>query len=153
MSIYARFYVLFNRISFKSDDLKKSLVKQHTGGRTDSLREMKPAEYDKLCENLEHSVRDPKSIEREELKRQRSRTLKLMQELGIDTTDWTRINAFCRDSRIAGQEFRDLSSGDLQALQVKLRSIQRSGGLKPSTQQLKKSAAQVIYFPDNDIIN
>ena len=25
-----------------------------------------------------------------------------MQKLGIDTTDWTRINAFCQDQRIAG---------------------------------------------------
>lgn len=150
---YARFYALFNRILFKSDDLKKILVKQHTGGRTDSLREMKPAEYDKLCENLERSVRDPKSIEREELKRQRSRTLKLMQELGIDTTDWTRINAFCRDSRIVGQEFRDLSPDDLHALQAKLRSIQRNGGLKPHLCELGKPETQIIYIQNNGIIN
>ena len=35
-------------------------------------------------------------------RKHRRQCLRLMQKLGIDTTDWTRINAFCQDQRIAG---------------------------------------------------
>ena len=45
--------------------------------------------------------------------------------LGIDTADWDRVNAFCRDSRIAGKEFRELDCEALDTLQVKLRAIRR----------------------------
>ena len=44
---------------------------------------------------------------------------------GIDTADWDRVNAFCRDSRIAGKEFRELDCEALDTLQVKLRAIRR----------------------------
>ena len=47
------------------------------------------------------------------------------RELGIDTADWDRVNAFCRDSRIAGKEFRELDCEALDTLQVKLRAIRR----------------------------
>ena len=36
-----------------------------------------------------------------------------------------RVNAFCRDSRIAGKEFRELDCEALDTLQVKLRAIRR----------------------------
>ena len=37
------------------------------------------------------------------LRQKRSAVLHQMQLLGIDTADWDRVNAFCRDSRIAGE--------------------------------------------------
>ena len=43
--------------------------------------------------------------------------------MGIDTTNWYRINEFCKDPRIAGKVFAEISFGELQALAVKLRSI------------------------------
>lgn len=48
-----------------------------------------------------------------------------MQLLGIDTTDWSRVNAYCRDKRIAGKEFRELSEEELDRLLIKLRAIRK----------------------------
>ncbi len=68
---------------------------------------------------------------REELRRKRSLCLNLMQKLGIDTSDWARINDFCSNPRIVGKAFRQITVDELDELAVKLRSIQRKGGLKP----------------------
>lgn len=53
-----------------------------------------------------------------------------MQELGIDTKDWNRINEFCRHPRIAGKDFALITISELEQLSVKLRAIKRKGGLK-----------------------
>ena len=74
-----------------------------------------------------------------------------MQKLGIDTTDWTRINAFCQDPRIAGKVFARLSNEELEQLSVKLRSIRRKGGLKPKNTEVKPQVdvAYVIHMDAN----
>lgn len=120
---YGRFYMALNRIDrgkMPKEELKEMLVLQHTNGRTSHVHEMTDAEYDQCCRDME-GVRD--------LRRKRSYCLKLMQELGIDTTDWSRVNAFCKDPRITGKAFAQLNENELLSLQVKLRSIKRSGGL------------------------
>lgn len=52
---FARFYVVFNKLSHKGnkEELKSTLVRQATDGRTDSLRELTRQEYDALCSSLE----------------------------------------------------------------------------------------------------
>ena len=130
---FARFYVLLKeRYAFASKELgeefKASIVSQFTNGRTTSLREMSRDEYDAMCDRLEGtSAWIRKSIEAEH-RRLRSRCLRQMQQLGIDTTDWTRINAFCQDPRLCGKPFRQLSQEELEQLSVKLRAISRKGG-------------------------
>ena len=57
----------------------------------------------------------------EERRQWRSVVLKLLQKYGVDTTDWDRVNAFCRDPRIAGKVFALLSIAELEQLSVKLR--------------------------------
>ena len=124
---FARFYAAFNRMPCSGDreGMKRDLVRQWTWNRTDSLREMTRTEYDACCDAMERitGIRDDQ-------KKKRSACLKLMQQMGIDTTDWNRINAFCQDQRIAGKPFARLKNEELDALAVKLRSIQRKGGLK-----------------------
>lgn len=124
---FARFYASFNQLpcSGGREDMKRDLVRQWTWNRTDSLREMTKAEYNACCEAMERLTG-----RKEEQKKKRSQCLRLMQKLGIDTTDWTRINAFCQDHRISGKPFGCLSNEDLDSLSVKLRSIQRKGGLR-----------------------
>lgn len=124
---FARFYASFNRLPCGGDrdDMKRDLVRQWTWNRTDSLREMTKAEYNACCEAMERLTG-----RKDEQKKKRSQCLKLMQKLGIDTSDWTRINYFCQDQRIAGKPFARLTNEELDALAVKLRSIQRKGGLK-----------------------
>lgn len=150
---FARFYALLHRLPVQDDEVKDRLVAKYTGGRTTSLRQMTAAEYRTMCYALEASLRDPSSMQREVLRKRRSEALHIMQRLGIDTTDWARINAFCRDPRIVGKEFAGLDPEELARLTVKLRGIARHGGLKPRLPEpgpaprLETPTEQVIYMP------
>lgn len=142
---YGRFYGLLSRLPIHDDGMKAQFVSQYTSGRTSSLKEMRPDEYDRMCDALEESLQS-----RDVLRCRRSSVLRIMQRLGIDTTDWSRINAFCLDNRIAGKVFGRLSVEELTALSTKLRSIQRNGGLKPvETKPAPQKAVtrQIIYIP------
>lgn len=123
---YARFYTLLNRMPYKGDkeDLKCSLVSEFSHGRTDSLKEVTKLEYNAMCVSMERVV--PSEARRwwkEERRRARSVCLNLMQKIGIDTTDWTAINNYCRSPKIAGVEFRELDIEGLGRLSLKLRMI------------------------------
>lgn len=117
---FARFYGLFNRLPYNQcpEETKCAFVSQVSGGRTTSLRELKLGEYYKLCDLLEDLLNP-----RHERQKQRSICLKLMQQYGVDTTDWNRINAFCKDARIAGKPFQYISIDELQKLSIKLRAM------------------------------
>ena len=128
---YARFYTLLKKL--KGAD-KETLVEQYTNGRTTHLRETTQQEYNKMCRDMEQvaDYDERMSYIRRELRRKRSVCLKLMQQLGIDTTNWDRVNAFCEDTRIAGKAFRHISIDELEALAVKLRAIKRKKEASPS---------------------
>ena len=115
---------------------KQLLVHRHTRGRTDSLRELTAAEYRALCDNMERATGydEVRRALREELRARRSVVLKLLQELGVDTTDWACVDNFCLHPRIAGKRFRNIDIEELEALAVKLRAIQRKGGIKQPAQ-------------------
>lgn len=136
---YGRFYGLLRQLPYDGDrdELKRSIVFQYTSGRTESLRDMTDVEYSAMCSQLEE-----RSGWKSELKKKRSVCLRLMQQLGVDTTDWGRVNAFCLDSRIAGCVFAKLRPEGLDALQVKLRAIKRNGGLKPKSH----GGGQICYM-------
>lgn len=151
---YGHFYALLNRLPVHDEEMKERLVRQYTDGRTASLREMTATEYRTMCDALDRSLKDGCSIRREQLRKCRSAALKQMQRLDIDTTDWTRINAFCRDPRIAGKEFGTLEPDELETLTVKLRSIERRGGLKVRPEQPKPApTARIVYVPVDGLPN
>ena len=131
---FARFYALLGRMSFGSQSLEKEfkrrIVEQCTDGRTASLREMTREEYEVMCNAIELLQNDVVRQMQSGLKHNRSVCLKLMQQLGIDTTDWARINSFCENPRIAGKPFARITAEELDGLAVKLRAIRRRGGLK-----------------------
>lgn len=127
---FGRFYSIFNRLRIhgEREETKRQLVLQYTRGRTDSLKEITMKEYVALCSGIESLIND-----HDELKHRRSIVLKLMQELGICTTDWAQINDFCLHPRIYGKRFGHLSIEELKELAVKLRSIKRKGWQRVST--------------------
>lgn len=147
---FARFYALFNKLPFNGDreEFKKSIVLQYTWNRTYSLREMTRLEYKTCCEGLEKlaGVDERRQKMQEELKYWRSVCLRLMQKMGIDTSDWARVNDFCRNPRIAGKAFSQISSDELEQLAVKLRSIRCKGGLKEKKKEEVKQPAAVTYM-------
>jgi len=123
---YARFYAALNRLRCPGsrEELKADVVSQYTGGRTEHVREMTRKEYDDCCAALEALAED-----RFLLRRERSVCLRLMQQIGVDTSDWSRVDGFCLHPRIAGKAFRRIRLEELEALERKLRAIKRKGGL------------------------
>jgi hypothetical protein len=141
---YSRFYALLNRLPVRTEEIKENFVSNYTGGRTTSLREMSPREYAAMCDTLARLLKDDKEIVRDEIRSYRSTALHLMQKLGIDTTDWARINAFCCDQRIAGKPFAALTCPELSDLAVKLRGIRRKGGLNARSKEQRPAQVTVI---------
>ena len=76
------------------------------------------------------------------IKSHRSKVLHWLQVIGIDTTDWDRVDAYCLDSRIAGKVFRKLTIPELEALVPKLKAISR----KAKQAQAKKAKPQKLYI-------
>ncbi len=124
---FSRFYALIKALPGNPEELKESLVKSFTGGRTASLRAMTGDEYCRMCDSLDSSR--PASLSEgeftAEIKRQRSAVLTRMQKLGIDTSDWDAVDNFCLNTRIAGKVFRALSIEELKRLIPKLEAIAR----------------------------
>ncbi len=133
---------------------KETLVEQYTHGRTTHLRETSMQEYNTMCNDMERVTGFDKHREaiHKELKRRRSVCLKLMQQLGVDTTDWARVDNFCLNSRLAGKPFRNISIEELEDLAVKLRTIKRKGGLKPQqAREEQKNTTSFVYVPMGNI--
>lgn len=123
---FSRFYSLLKKIPYVGDkeDLKCDLVSQGTNGRTSSLKEVTRKEYDSICDTMEKLCPN-NGREKFEARRRKSRSvcLKLLQKIGVDTTDWNAINDYCRSPKIAGVPFRELDIEALDKLSIKLRVI------------------------------
>ena len=134
MENYARFYASFNELPYSGDrdEFKKDIVAQFTWNRTTSLKEMTQEEYNNCCVALEKM-----SGRKDKIKKERSRVLKLMQKMGVNTSDWPTVDNFCMNPRIAGKRFSHIGLEELIALQKKLRAIERNGGLKKKEPQPK----------------
>ncbi len=143
---YAQFYTLIKQLPYAD---KEQLVYQYTSGKTTLLREMKDSEYRKMVAALQQLVDgdNDKATFIRKLKRQRSICLKLMQQLGIDTTDWARIDNFCEHPKIMGKPFRRITLEELKKLQVKLRSIERKGGLNQKANIKNQTPEGVVILP------
>ena len=143
---FSRLYAIARAKGIDLEEHKEVLVSQFTGGRTTSLRDMTPTEYEEMCECLQTGkpVGESTTEYREQLRRARSAVLNRMQRLGVDTADRTfaAVNRFCMDSRIIGKPFGLLSLEELQALIPKLEAILR----KPRTVKPRRIIEIPIFF-------
>lgn len=130
---YAKFYALLRKLPGDKEEIKRQLVLQYTCYRTDSLKEITYGEYKNICRRMEEMIHENghNDAARDDLRRQRSSALHQMQKMGVDTTDWNRINALCKDLRIAGKLFAQMTAEELVAMTIKLRTIERKGGIRP----------------------
>lgn len=148
---YSRFYAIAKAKGIDLDQHKETLVAQFTGGRTESLREMSPAEYEQMCECLQTGRRIGETSEayKERLRRARSAALNRMQRLGVDTSDRTfaAVNEFCLSPRIAGKPFGMLSVEELQALVPKLEAILR----KPKPVKIERVIPILRFMKPNQL--
>ena len=136
---YSRFYAIAKAKSIDLDQHKEVLVSQFTGGRTSSLREMTPAEYEEMCECLQtgKQLGEPSTAYKERLR------------LGVDTADRTfaAVDEFCLDPRIAGKPFGMLTVDELQALVPKLEAILR----KPKPVKPQRVVQIPIFIRSNQL--
>lgn len=123
---YRRFWALLRDMPGADKD---EIVWQFTGGRTTHLHLMTEDEYRRMLRMMDGIVAGER---RELLRKWRSVCLKLMQEIGVDTADWDRVNAFTRNARIAGMAFGEISAAELKALAVKLRMIKKKRPARPA---------------------
>lgn len=121
---YARFYALLGKLPGAD---KETLVYQYTNGRTTHLHLMATNEYQSMCNEMERvaGYDERREAWRKEMKRKRSAVLHQLQLLGVDTADWSKVDAYCQNKQIAGKVFRELDGEELDALLVKLRIIRR----------------------------
>lgn len=110
--------IVFAYLRKYPDLTKEDIAHQYSGGRTTSLKGLKQQEYQAMLRALQSMMQD-----QEALRKARSIALRLMQEYGIDTRDWGRINHFCSNPRIAGKVFAKLTIEELRALSRKMREI------------------------------
>jgi hypothetical protein len=141
---FARFYALLHQLMVmghcgSATEVKEEWVWRFTLHRTKHLREMRLEEYQLMCRTMEGVT-----VNEMARRKERSRVLFQMQRLGVDTTQWDRVNAFCRDGRIAGKEFAQLTVDELAKLRVKLYMIERHGGLEQVTKQVGAEALEAM---------
>lgn len=124
---YSRFYAICKAKGVDLELYKDDLISEFTHGRTTSLKEMKEAEYIEMCDCLQNDRRRGESNEAYLAQRRKSRSavLNRIQRLGVDTTDFSKVNAFCQDRRIAGKPFGMLTVDELDALIPKLEAMLR----------------------------
>lgn len=132
---YSRFYALCKAKGIDLEQYKDDLISQFTRGRTTSLKDMKDSEYDEMCDCIQSGRHQLESRDDYVLRRKkmRSAVLKRIQQLGVDTTDFDKVNAFCLNSRIAGKPFGMLTIEELESLIPKLEAILR----KPKPQMVE----------------
>ncbi len=122
---FARFWHLLSIIplgGLTPQEFKQQIVSEFTAGRTDSLRQTTPAEFRDIITRLE-ALYDRARDSRHALRRARSQSLHLLQQIGVDTHSWPDINRFCLSPRIAGAEFGELSFQQQLDLAKRLRMI------------------------------
>ncbi|MDR2806279.1 MAG: hypothetical protein LBB85_11725 [Dysgonamonadaceae bacterium] len=125
---HARFYTLLKQIPQAN---KEDWVWQYSNLRTTSLSEFyesDPQGYNRMIQQMQSLVneligRQSCSPEIAELKHLRSTILHRLQKYGIDTTDWSRVNAFMRQPRVAGKTLGEMTVDELRNFIPKMSSI------------------------------
>lgn len=142
---YARFYALLKKMPYAD---KATLVEQYTHGRTTHLHETTASEYRTMCDEMERvtGYAEHRQALQAQLRKKRSACLRLMQQLGVNTTDWAQVDNFCLNPRVSGKRFAQLSEDELTTLQVKLRMIKKHGGLKSRPKAQPKTEQTTIYI-------
>ena len=95
---YARFYALLKQMPYAD---KETLVEQYTHGRTTHLHETTEQEYRIMCDEMERvtGYDERRKALQAQLRKKRSACLRLMQQLGVNTTDWPTVDNFCLNPR------------------------------------------------------
>lgn len=152
---FARFYALFSKLPGADQELKEELVNTFTNERTTSLREMYVSEYNLMCDAIQsRQGGSTKKSGSGDLKKQRSAVLHRLQMLGVNTADWSEVDKFCLNSRIAGKKFYNLTAEELALMVPKLQAIARKPAKpKEAPEKLKRKPEVDVLIVDSYIRN
>lgn len=116
-----RLHVLYAQYRL-DEDTRRNLIYELTDGRTSSTAGLTYAEAQYLAGYITGAA--GATLEERMLKKRRSDVLKLIQRIGIDTTNWDCVNNFLNDNRIkAGKPFYKLTYEELSDLIPQLNTI------------------------------
>ena len=119
---------------------KEQIVWQYSNMLTTSLREFyarDPEGYKRMIVEMQEKAQgsgrraqgDPQTpqgrLNTAETKKLRSAILKRLQKHGVDTSDWTRVNTFLVQPRIAGKLLFEMNADEMRRLIAKLEQILR----------------------------
>lgn len=113
-----RLHVIYGRLGMAEEEYR-AVIRELTDGRTDSTKGLTLKEAYYLAGYLFKGCSVVDSVTR----KLRGGVLKRMQLLGVDTTDWAKVNTFLEDSRIAGKRLYEMAPEELQACIVRLEMI------------------------------
>lgn len=113
-----RLHVIYGRLGMTEEEYR-AIIRELTDGRTDSTKGLTLKEAYYLAGYLFKGNTVADDITR----KLRGGVLKRTQRLGIDTTDWARVNAFLEDRRIAGKRLYEMTQDELQACIIRLEMI------------------------------
>lgn len=130
-AMIARLHVMYKQRGLNKDE-HKAILARLTDGRTDKTNELTESEANYLAGwlngNGQESLRaKAENMDRQNLKFYRSAVLKRLQKIGIDTSNWGRVNAFLGDRRIAGQPLYAMSVETMKSLIPKLEKLCEKG--------------------------
>ena len=122
------------------DEQKRGILLDLTDGRTNTTKELTYSEAMYLCGYLNGAKKENRdlTITEREIRRRRSAVLKRVQQIGVDTTDWGAVNAFCLDTRIAGKKFRELDGEELLLLIPKLESRKKMADISAEQHRINR---------------
>ncbi len=87
------------------------------------LRDLSEQLLDELIIRVEELIEEKHSDASQLVRSWRHKCLRMVQECGVDTSDWNRVNAFLMDKRIAGKHLYELNVSELVTLFNKLHNV------------------------------
>jgi len=142
-NVHARFYGLIKLFPHLT---KEDVVWQYSGMMTTSLStfyEKKPTAYFAMISELQtiaNSMKTPEQLASDGIKKLRSAILHRLQKHGVNTTDWSKVNSFLENPRIAGKRLYNMSEADMRAFIPKMESILAKD--KIHNAEIKRQATQ-----------
>lgn len=119
---HSQFWTLFAQMPGAD---KEQLIWEASNMLTTSLNdflEKNPSGYKSMIAKMQNAVSTSKTPN-ENIKLYRSGVLTRLQKYGVDTTNWTKVNAFLKQPQVAGKVMYELSVDEMRALITKLESM------------------------------
>lgn len=126
---HSQFWTLFRQLpGVDLSDVqtcKDDYVWQASNMLTTSLNdflERNPTGYKQMISKLQNAITTAKNAN-VDIKLYRSGVLTRLQKYGVDTTNWTKVNAFLKQPQVAGKVMYELSVDEMRSLITKLESM------------------------------